>query len=67
MDKNDNDKVGLITYDLNNVNNDLLQNSKEPKINLNKKNYTPINSYKPSGNLVYDDSLLNTLENKFKS
>ena len=65
-DKNDNDKVGLITYDLNNVNNDLLQISKEPKINLNKKNYTPINSYKPSGNLVYDDDLLNTLENKFK-
>jgi hypothetical protein len=64
--KNENDKLGLITYDLNNVNNDLLQNSKEPKINLNKKNYTPINSYKPSGNLVYDDSLLNTLENKFK-
>lgn len=65
-DKNENEKLGLINYELNNVNNNLLQNSKEPKINLNKKNYTPINSYKPSGNLVYDDNLLNSLENKFK-
>ena len=29
------------------------------------KNYTPIKSYKPSGNLVYDDELLNKIENKF--
>jgi len=31
----------------------------------NKKQYTPINSYKPSGNLVYDDDLLNKIEDKF--
>ena len=30
-----------------------------------KKDYTPINSYKPSGNLVYDDELLNKIGNKF--
>jgi hypothetical protein len=30
-----------------------------------KKNYTPINSYKPSGNLVYDDELLNKIDSKF--
>ena len=30
-----------------------------------KKLYTPINSYKPSGNLVYDDDILNKLEEKF--
>jgi hypothetical protein len=30
----------------------------------NKKEYTPIKSYKPSGNLVYNDDLLNRLENK---
>lgn len=30
-----------------------LQNSKLPK-----KNFTPINSYKPSGSLVYDDDML---------
>jgi hypothetical protein len=30
-----------------------------------KKNYTPIKSYKPSGNLVYDDELLSKIEDKF--
>ena len=31
---------------------------------LNKKLYTPINSYKPSGNLVYNNDLLSKLEDK---
>lgn len=31
----------------------------------NNKKFTPINSYKPKGNLVYDDNLLNSLEDKF--
>ena len=30
-----------------------------------KKEYTPIKTYKPSGNLVYDDDILNKIENKF--
>jgi hypothetical protein len=30
-----------------------------------KKEYTPIKSYKPSGNLVYDTDLLNKIEDKF--
>jgi hypothetical protein len=30
----------------------------------NSKKYTPINSYKPSGKLVYSEDLLNKLENK---
>jgi hypothetical protein len=30
-----------------------------------KKEYTPIKSYKPSGNLVYDEELLNRIEGKF--
>jgi hypothetical protein len=30
-----------------------------------KKNYTPINSYKPSGNLVYEEELLNKIEDRF--
>ena len=29
-----------------------------------KKNYTPIQSYKPSGNLIYDNDLLNKIEEK---
>jgi hypothetical protein len=36
-----------------------LQNNKQ------KKNYTPINSYKPSGNLIYDEELLFKIEEKF--
>jgi hypothetical protein len=32
-----------------------------------KKNYTPIKSYKPQGNLIYNEDLLNTLEGKFQS
>jgi hypothetical protein len=30
-----------------------------------KKKYTPINSYKPQGNLVYGEDLLNSLEDVF--
>jgi hypothetical protein len=36
------------------------QKSKQPK-----KEYTPIKTYKPSGNLVYGDDLLNRIEDKF--
>lgn len=38
----------------------------DPKNNKQKKEYTPIKSYRPSGNLVYDDALLDRLENKFR-
>lgn len=31
----------------------------------NVKKYTPIASYKPSGNLIYNESLINKLEDKF--
>jgi hypothetical protein len=31
----------------------------------NSKKYTPINSYKPSGKLVYSEDLLNKIEDKF--
>jgi hypothetical protein len=47
-------------YLLNNKNLD--QNQKGKPL---KKEYTPINSYKPSGNLIYDDALLNKIEDKF--
>jgi hypothetical protein len=43
-----------------NRNQDLNQKGKPVK-----KEYTPIKSYKPSGNLVYDDELLNKIEGKF--
>jgi hypothetical protein len=35
------------------------------KTKQQKKEYTPIKSYKPSGNLVYDDDILSKIENKF--
>jgi hypothetical protein len=35
--------------------------------NVNKKkNYTPIQSYKPSGNLVYDNDIFNKIEETFQ-
>ena len=40
----------------------------EERVNIqqikNSKKYTPINSYKPSGKLVYSEDLLNKIENK---
>jgi hypothetical protein len=45
---------------LNMKNQDPNQKGKVPK-----KEYKPINSYKPSGNLVYDVDLLNKIEGKF--
>ena len=48
--------------------NDYILNSKNidqnNKIKL-KKEYTPIKSYKPSGSLIYDDALLNKIEDRF--
>jgi len=66
--ENDEDDVKNITnestnpndYMLNNRNDDLDQKGKNPK-----KEYTPIKSYKPSGNLIYDDDLLNKIEDRF--
>ena len=45
---------------LNTKSQDMSQKNKPPK-----KEYTPITSYKPSGNLVYDDEILNKIGDKF--
>lgn len=47
--------------------NDYMFNTKEQTAQgkQQKKNYTPINSYKPSGNLVYEEDLLNKIGDKF--
>lgn len=52
---------------INNNPNDYLtkQNESDNKSKQQKKEYTPIKSYKPSGNLVYDDDILNKIEDKF--
>jgi hypothetical protein len=43
----------------------LLKNDDSQKGKQQRKEYTPIKTYKPSGNLVYDDDILNKIENKF--
>jgi Family of unknown function (DUF5759) len=54
----------------NNVHSLMIQ-SKEKKLNTrsqkeeqNKKNFTPINVYKPQGNFIYDDEIIHLLEEK---
>ena len=55
------DETPKLENDLNNsaggtkLQDDLISSSK-------KKNYTPIHSYKPSGNLIYDNDILNKIE-----
>jgi hypothetical protein len=56
-DKNPNDYMF-------NTKNTNTQNQ-EQNNNKQKKTYTPITSYKPTGNFVYDDELLNKIEDKF--
>jgi hypothetical protein len=48
--------------------NDYMLNKQDPnqKGKIPKKEYTPIKSYKPSGNLVYDNDLLDKIENRFR-
>jgi hypothetical protein len=61
-DTNDSDNSAAASLQDTNTNpNDFLINKKDNssgKVAANKKNYTPIDSYKPSGNLVYGDDLL---------
>lgn len=65
-DNDDRDNIKLIQDNSSLPNEYLLQqNDQTQKVKPPKKEYTPINSYKPSGNLVYDDDLLNKLKNKF--
>lgn len=48
--------------------NDYMLNRQDPNLKGKspKKEYTPIKSYKPSGNLIYDTDLLSKLEDKFR-
>ena len=63
-DENEDGLKGM-TNDSSNPNDYLLKQNDNPQSKQQKKEYTPIKSYKPSGNLVYDDDLLNKIENKF--
>ena len=50
-------------------NNEIVLKPKESQplgsIKQPKKDYTPIKSYKPTGNFIYDDELLSKIEDKF--
>ena len=64
-EENNNNKISFESKDpndfmLNMKSQDLIQKGKQQK-----KEYTPIKSYRPSGNLVYDDELLSKIEGKF--
>jgi uncharacterized protein YuzE len=60
------DENGKVIENTTNNPNDLMLNRQDSKIKLPKKEYTPIKSYKPSGNLVYDTDLLDKIEDKFR-
>jgi len=63
------DDVKVISNEPSNPNDYMLNNNRnletEQKGKSTKKEYTPIKSYKPSGNLIYDDELLNKIEDRF--
>jgi hypothetical protein len=50
-----------------NLNPNSNSNSNSNLDSKNNKKYTPINSYKPSGKLVYSEDLLNKIENKIEN
>jgi hypothetical protein len=61
--------VKTISNEPSNPNDYMLNGGREQNMDQKgkppKKEYTPIKSYKPSGNLIYDDELLNKIEDKF--
>ena len=59
----ENDEMKMITST--DPNDYMLNKTQDSKLKQQKKEYTPIKSYKPLGNLVYDDDLLNKIEGKF--
>jgi hypothetical protein len=63
----ENDKLKEISNFSLDPNNDFMLNIKNADVQKGKqkKEYTPIKSYKPLGNLIYNDDLLNKIEEKF--
>jgi hypothetical protein len=65
----DNTDVKTISNEPSNPNDYMLNGGREQNIEQKNKQpnkeYTPIKSYKPSGNLIYDDELLNKIEDRF--
>ena len=62
----ENDEMKMLSNVPSDPNEFMLNNkSQDAKLKQPKKEYTPIKSYKPLGNLIYDDDLLNKIEGKF--
>lgn len=59
------DEMKMISNYPSDPNDYLLKQNDQQKDKQQKKEYTPIKSYKPSGNLLYGDDILNKIENKF--
>lgn len=64
-EEDDEDGQKTITNGATDPNDYLLKQNDNQTGKPQKKEYTPIKSYKPSGNLVYDNDLLNKIEDKF--
>jgi len=63
VEENDDNDVKAI--EPSNPNDYILRGQNMDQKDKPKKEYTPIKSYKPSGNLIYDDELLNKIEDRF--
>jgi hypothetical protein len=63
--EDDNNKINLEPKDPNDFMLNMKNQDPNQKGKAQKKEYTPIKSYKPSGSLVYDVDLLNKIEGKF--
>ena len=67
-EQNPDNETKSITNEPTNPNDYMLNMKNQDNMDKNKsqkKEYTPIKSYKPSGNLIYDDELLNKIEDRF--
>jgi hypothetical protein len=70
IEDEDNNDIKAISNEPSNPNDYMLNGGRGQNIEQKggkgpKKEYTPIKSYKPSGNLVYNDELLNKIEDRF--
>jgi hypothetical protein len=68
IEENEDDDIKAISNEPTNPNDYMLNGGRGQNMDQKdkpKKEYTPIKSYKPSGNLVYDDELLNKIEDRF--
>ena len=67
-EENPDNETKSITNEPTNPNDYMLNMKNQDNMDKNKtqkKEYTPIKSYKPSGSLIYDDELLNKIEDRF--